>query len=349
MSVRIRLLLAIATLVPLFGCSKPTVEPVVGETLGIRGAGATFPAPLYKKWIEEYQTAFPDRHVAYAATGSGDGVHQFIAETVDFGGSDAGLLPDEEARVTRGAVTIPVTGGVLVLAYNLPNLTEPLKLSRRVYVDIFLGKIKRWNDPRIAAENPDLPLPKLDIVVVARQDSSGTTYAFTNHLSSISDDWKSDGPGTGKLIDWPGSTMLADGNGGVAGQIQRSHGSIGYVQYGIAAHAKLQMASLENRAGKFITPNGDSGMQTLENADLPENLQAFFPDPKGEDSYPIVTLTWLLLYEKYADAEKAEAVEHFVTWCLEAGQNYSDSLGYIPLSPSVLAASTKALRRVSNE
>ena len=349
MNVRIKLMLVIAAMAVFVGCNKPASDNPVDQTLGIRGAGATFPAPLYKEWIEAYQAAFPERHVAYAATGSGDGVAQFIAETVDFGGSDAGLLPDEEAKVSPGAVRIPVTGGVLVLAYNLPGLSEPLKLSRDVYVDIFLGEIKRWNDRRIVVDNPNLQLPALDIVVVARQDGSGTTYAFTNHLSTISEQWKTEGPGTGKLIDWPGSTMLANGNGGVAGQIQRSHGSIGYVQYGIAEHAKLQMASLENRAGKFVAPTGQSGMQTLEHAELPENLQAFFPDPKGDDSYPIVTLTWLLLYENYASSEKGEAVEHFVAWCLEEGQGFSESLGYIKLSPRVLEAATKALNRVSSE
>ena len=303
----------------------------------IHGAGATFPAPLYKKWIEEYQKRRPEVMVSYDAVGSGEGVKEFMAGRVDFGASDAAMSDAQIAEVARGVQLVPAVAGSIVLAYNLEGLGGDLKLTREVYVDIFLGKIKSWDDLRIKRINPELNLPKSDIALVVRQDSSGTTYAFTNHLSAISDEWRDRGPGVGALIDWPGSAMAARGNEGVAGRIKISKGSIGYVEYGMARRTGLSMAWLENKAGQFIEPHGGTGLATLLNTPLPENLRVFFPDPDGQDSYPIVTYSWLLLYRQYDDAQKLGELKQFVRWCLTTGQEFNESLGFVRLPPQITA------------
>jgi phosphate transport system substrate-binding protein len=315
-------------------------------TMHIRGAGATFPAPLYKKWIEEYQKRRPEVMVSYDAVGSGEGVKEFMAGRVEFGASDAAMSDAQIAEVARGVQLVPVVAGSIVLAYNLEGLASELKLTRDVYVDIFLGKIKSWDDLRIKRINPTLNLPKSDIALVVRQDSSGTTYAFTNHLSAISEEWRDRGPGVGTLVDWPGNAMAARGNEGVAGRVKLSKGSIGYVEYGIARRAGLSMAWLENKAGQFIEPHGGSGLATLLNTSLPENLRVFFPDPDGQDSYPIVTYSWLLFYKQYDDAQKLAALKQFVRWCLTAGQESNESLGFVRLPPQIIARAMEALDSV---
>jgi phosphate transport system substrate-binding protein len=309
----------------------------------IHGAGATFPAPLYKKWLEEYQKRRPDVALSYDVIGSGEGTEQFMAGVVDFGASDAAMSDAQIAEVTRGVQLLPIVAGSVVLAYNLEGLGGDLKLTREVYVDIFLGKIRTWDDLRIRRVNPDLKLPSSDIALVVRQDGSGTTFAFSNHLSAISEEWRDRGPGVGTLIEWPGNAMAARGNEGVAGRIKLSKGSIGYVEYGIARRAGLSMAWLENKAGQLIEPHGGSGLATLRNTPLPENLRAFFPDPEGDDSYPIVTYSWLLLYKRYDDAQKLAALKQFVKWCLTAGQEFNESLGFVRLPPPVIARAVQAL------
>ena len=309
----------------------------------LQGAGATFPAPLYKKWLEEYQKLHPEVQLSYDAVGSGEGTKRFLSNGVDFGASDAALSDEEMAAVGRGAQLVPVVAGSIVLAYNLEGLGGVLQLTREVYVDIFLGQITTWDDPRIKAINPGLHLPSSNIAVVVRQDSSGTTYAFTNHLSAISEAWRNRGPGVGRVIDWPGSAMVATGNEGVAGRIKQSQGALGYVEYGVARRAGLSMARLENKAGQFIQPHGGSGLATLLNVDMPENLRVFFPDPNGQDSYPIVTYSWLLLYKKYDDPQKVAALKQFITWCLTEGQTFNEVLGYVRLAPHVVAQTTAAV------
>jgi phosphate transport system substrate-binding protein len=311
--------------------------------LQLHGAGATFPAPLYKKWLEEYQKQHPDVQLSYKAIGSGEGTRQFMAGTVDFGASDAAMSDEEMAAVARGVQLLPTVAGSIVLAYNLDGLGGALKLPRDVYVDIFLGKITTWDDPRLKATNPGLRLPHDNIVLVARQDSSGTTYAFTNHLSAISATWRDQGPGVGRVLAWPGNAMVAPGNEGVAGRIKHSKGAIGYVEYGIAQRAGLPMAWLENKAGQFIQPHGDSGLATLLNVEMPENLRVFVPDPEGQDSYPMVTFSWLLVYKQYDDQRKAAALKQYLTWCLTEGQAFNEALGYVRLAPQVIARTMAAL------
>src|SRR5262245_36972834 len=199
----------------------------------LQGAGATFPAPLYKKWIGVFTAQNPDVSVEYKEVGSGEGVQRFLAQTVDFGASDAAMTDEQMARVANGARLVPATAGMVVLAYNLPGVQGPLKLSRDVYADIFLRKILTWNDPRIQTLNPGLKLPNRTIVIAARQDRSGTTFALANHLSAISEEWRR-GPGVGYSVDWSGRAMLARGNEGVAGLVKASEGALGYMEFGFA-------------------------------------------------------------------------------------------------------------------
>lgn len=322
--------------------ASPTAKVVV------RGAGATFPAPLYEKWIAAFRQQNPDLAVTYDAVGSGEGQKRFLAHAVDFGASDAALSDEQLASVKPGAQLVPVTAGMVVLAYNLPGLGGDLRLSRAVCADIFAGSIKTWDDPRIRADNPGLALPHRSIVMIVRQDGSGTTYAFSAHLSAVSAAWRDQGPGVGTLLNWPGNTMRARGNEGVAGRIKVSEGSIGYVEYHFAKRLGLPMAHLQNRAGRFVAPSEGSGQTALVRnvKQMPSNLRLFLPDPEGEDAYPIVSFSWLLLYEQYQDREKAVALKKFVSWSLTEGQSYSRQLGYIPLPGEVASLSLAALGRI---
>jgi phosphate transport system substrate-binding protein len=326
--------------------------PVLGQAgaggkVVLQGAGATFPAPLYKKWIGVFTAQNPDVTVDYKDVGSGEGVRRFLAQSVDFGASDGALTDEQMARVAAGARLVPATAGMVVLAYNIPGLGGDLKLSRDVYADIFLRRIVKWNDPRIQAINPDLRLPNASIVIAARRDSSGTTFALANHLSAISADWRR-GPGVGYMVDWSGRAMLARGNEGVAGLVKLSEGAIGYVEYGFAERLRLPMAHLQNKAGRYVAPTARSGQATLASnvKEMPENLRLYVPDPEGQESYPIVSLSWLLLYERYPDQQKSAALKRFVTWGLSLGQSYGAELGYIALPADVVSRSRAALERV---
>jgi phosphate transport system substrate-binding protein len=324
---------------------RPVVPP--GSVL-LQGAGATFPSALYEKWFSLYQSVHPKTVVSYEAVGSGEGIRRFLGqnvkdeEKVAFGASDAAMRDDEISQVPAGVILLPVTAGSVGLAYNLPDISADLKLSRQAYTGIFMGEIKNWNDRRIALTNPGVKLPNLTITTVVRQDGSGTTFAFTKHLDSISEAWRSRyGPAT--LINWPGNSMRGLGNEGVAGKIVRSVGSIGYVSYESARKAGLKMAVLENRTKKFIAPSENSSASALAAAELPENLRFYVPDPVGENSYRIVTLTWILLYRNYSDPQKAQAIHDLFRWCLTEGQRYAAELGYTPLPPNIVSRSLAAL------
>ena len=324
-----------------FAQSTPTA-PVT-----LHGAGATFPAPLYQKWIEVYRKAHPEVSIHYEVVGSDEGIKRFLANTVDFGASDSAMSDEQMQQAKAGAILVPATAGAIVLAYHLPDVEGPLKLSREVYADIFIGKIRHWNDPRIQALNPELKLPEQTIALVARQDSSGTTYAMTQHLAAISPEWRN-GPGVGKTVSWPGITATARGNEGVAGRIKHSWGSLGYVEYGFAKRLGLPMAQLQNKAGAFIAPDFTSAQAALAAnvGQIPPNLRVFLPDPDGKESYPIVTFSWLLLHGQYADAGKRDALTGFVHWALADGQKLSEAEGYIPLPDGVAALARAAVARV---
>ncbi len=328
--------------------SKIAVPP--GAVL-LRGAGATFPSVLYKDWFSTYQKSHPQTVIAYDAVGSGEGVRRFVnvnmakEEEVDFGASDAAMTDEQIARVSAGARLLPMTAGSIAIAYNLPDFAGELKLSRAALAAIFSGEIKSWDDARIARSNPGVHLPKLTIVTAVRQDSSGTTFAFTKHLDAISDSWRAHyGPAT--LVNWPGNAMRAKGNEGVAAAIEHAEGSIGYVGYEFARQLGLKMAQIENKSGKFIAPSPESASAALVNVQLPQNLRIFVPDPDGENSYPIVTLSWILVYGNYSDPQKAAQLRDLFAWCLSDGQREAQNLGYAPLPTNVASKSFESLQSV---
>lgn len=305
-----------------------------GGNVSLTGAGASFPAPLYQRWFSEYNKQNPNVQVSYQSVGSGAGVEQFTQGTVDFGASDTGMKQEEIAKVQKGVVLLPMTAGSVVIAYNVPDVQNSIKLPREVYADIFLGNIKTWNDARIAQANPGVTLPNLPITVVHRSDGSGTTSVFTSHLSAISPDWKSK-VGSGKTVDWPAG-VGAKGNEGVTAQLQQTQGAVGYTEYGYAKQNSLAMATLQNKAGTFVEPTPESAAKTLAAVELPADLQVSITDPEGADSYPIVTYTWLMAYKNYDDPNKAQAIKKVIQYGLTEGQKYSEELGYVPLPEPVV-------------
>ncbi len=333
---------AAALLSVLAACSVPGPRARTAPPGGIllKGAGATLPAPLFKRWFDAYQQANPKVVVDYDVVGSGEGIRRFTGvnvepqERVDFGASDAAMTDSQMAQVPHGVLLLPVTATGVVLAYNLPDLPRPLRLSRKAYSGIFLGEIKNWDDKRIAAANPGVKLPRLTIVTAVRQDASGTTFAFTNHLSAISHAWH-DSYGAATLVNWPGASMRGKGNERVAALIQTAVGSVGYVGLEFARKLGLKTALLENKDGHFVPPTDESVVAALASAELPENLRLFVPDPAGNAAYPIVTFSWVLLYRDSSDLAKAQALRDLFGWSLRDGQNYARQLGYVPLPAAV--------------
>ena len=308
------------------------------ETVKLQGAGASFPAPLYLKWFKTYSAAHPSVQVDYQSVGSGSGVKSFMDRTVDFGASDAAMKPDDIAKVQGGVQLLPMTAGSIVLAYNLKDVPG-LKLSRDAYVGIFSGKVTKWNDPVIAKANPGVKLPDAPINVIVRADSSGTTFVFSKHLSAISNDF-SQSVGTNNMPNWPVGTR-SKGNEGVTASILTTPGSIGYIEYGYAHSQNMTVATLQNKAGNYVTPTTASAMAALASAELPPDFIVWVSDPEAPDAYPIVTYTWMLLYKKYDNKDKRDALVGLLDYSLTDGQKESESLGYVPL-PAEVAAKVKA-------
>jgi phosphate transport system substrate-binding protein len=312
----------------------------------LQGAGATFPAPLYKRWFLEYYKRHPDVRVNYQGIGSGAGIRQFTNQLVDFGASDAAMSDKEIEKVKAGVQLLPMTAGSIAICFNIPDGPTELRLSRQTYADIFLGKIAGWDDAAIARDNPGVSLPDTPITVVRRAEGSGTTYAFSNHLAAISPEWKKE-RGVNKSINWPKGMIGARGNAGVAALIQLTPGAIGYLEYGYAELSHLPTAALENKAGEFIKPSMASGRAALAGADVPPNLRIWIPDPAGKDAYPIVTYTWLLCYRHYEKAAAVAELKKVIKFCLTEGQEYSADLGYIPMPESVVAKVLEAVDRIT--
>src|SRR6516165_2879894 len=260
-------------------------SPKANAATQLQGAGATFPAPLYQRWIAEYTKGTPGLQINYQGVGSGAGIKQFTQNLVSFGASDAAMKDEEIAAVKQGAVLIPATAGSIVLAYNLPGV-ENLKLSREAYAGIFLGKITKWNDPAIAKTNEGVKLPATAITVCERSDGSGTTFVFTKHLSAISPEFK-DKVGEGTSVTWP-TGVAGKGNDGVTALIKQTPGAIGYVEYGYAKNNKLPFAQLQNKAGEFVAATPESGAATLNTTQFPPDILRAWPsDPDAKDAYPI--------------------------------------------------------------
>jgi phosphate transport system substrate-binding protein len=308
---------------------KTTPEAPPGGVL-LQGAGASFPNPLYQQWVRRFSRDHADVAVYYDSVGSGEGIKRFLKGAVDFGASDRAMSDDDIARVTRGVLLVPTAAGMVVLAYNPKDLPASLHLSRDVYADIFLGKVTKWNDLRIRALNPGVKFPDRAIALVTRLDKSGTTFAFTNHLSAVSPAWKS-GPGVGTDVHWPATPLRANGNEGVCALLQETPYSLGYAEYGQAVRADLGLAVLQNKEGEFVRPDRDKGLKALLATAVPEDFRVFLPDPPGTDSYPIITYTWILAYKEYGDAKTADAVRRFLTYCVRDGQKRCAELGFVEL------------------
>ncbi len=306
-----------------------TTSPATSESVYLNGAGATFPIFLYQKWFQEYSQKYPNVQLNYQGIGSAAGIQQVVSETIDFGASDIGMTDAEINNVSKGVVLLPMTAGSVVIAYNLPNIKSSLKLSRQVYSDIFLGKITRWNDSKIKALNPDINLPDLPIILVHRSDGSGTTAVFTKHLSAISSEWKNK-VGSGLNVQWLAGVAIKSSSG-VSAQIQQQPGAIGYLESTYAKESKLSTAALENKSGNYIQSDNQTVTAALLSKPLPNNLRVFIPDPEGNNSYPIVTYSWLLAYKNYDEPNKAKVLKDVVKWCLTEGKNFAEELGYIPL------------------
>jgi len=308
------------------------------NSVKLQGAGASFPAPLYTKWFKSFVGTRKDVLVDYQSVGSGAGVKGVIGKTVDFGASDAAMSDEEISRVPGGVQLIPMTAGSIVVAYNLPDVKD-LKLPRKVYPAVFLGKIKKWNDPEIAKANPGVKLPDQPINVVVRADSSGTSFVFSKHLSAISPDFDK-AVGVNKMPNWPVGTK-SKGNEGVTASLMTTPGSIGYIEYGYAKSQNVPFAQLENKAGKYVAADTASGQAALASAEMPANLIVWNSDPEGDSAYPIVTYTWQIFYKNY-DAKKAAAIQELIKYELNDGQKESESLGYIPLPQNVVAKGLSA-------
>jgi phosphate transport system substrate-binding protein len=306
----------------------------------INGAGATFPYPIYSKWFDEYAKVDPSVRFNYQSIGSGGGQKQILAQTVDFGASDGPMSDDNLSKAPGKLLHIPTVAGADVVAYNLPG-NPALKLDADTIAGIFLGQIKKWNDPKISASNSGAKLPDQEIVVVHRSDGSGTTYIWTDYLSKISPEWKTK-VGTNTSVNWP-TGIGGKGNEGVSGQVKQTPGAIGYVELIYAIQNKMPYAEVKNSAGQFVKPTIESVTAALATADIPDDFRFSMTNPPGKDAYPIAGATWLLVYEQQKDPAKGKKLVEFLKWAAKDGEKMAKDLEYAPL-PETLQQSV--LKRI---
>ena len=307
--------------------------PAGGDTVALTGAGATFPYPLYSKWIAEYEKVDPKVTINYQSIGSGGGIKQITEKTVDFGASDAPMKDEELAKAGK-LLHFPTTLGAVVLAYNLPDVKDQLKLTPDVVAGIYQCDIKTWNDPKIAAANPGVKLPSDAISVAYRSDGSGTTNVFTSYLSAISPTWK-DKVGAGKSVSFPVGSG-AKGNEGVAGLIKTTPGTIGYIEIAYAKQTNQPFALVQNKAGKFVAPSADTISAAAAGVKMPDDFRVSIVNADGDNAYPISSFTYLLVYQDMDDAVKGKAVAQFLWWALHDGQKLAAPLDYAPLPDAVV-------------
>ncbi|MDG2990780.1 phosphate ABC transporter substrate-binding protein PstS [Candidatus Synechococcus calcipolaris G9] len=307
-----------------------------GETVALSGAGASFPAPLYQNWFATYaQDENPDVQISYQSVGSGAGLEQYISGTVDFGASDAPITGDRlksfQDKYGADPIQVPMAGGAVVLAYNLPGVEE-LRISREVLCGIVEGKITTWNDPALVASNPGKDLPDMPITFAHRSDGSGTTFIFVNHINAACPDWPA---GVGTSVDWP-TGVGGQGNEGVAAQIQQNEGTIGYVEYAYAKLNDIARAQVENKSGNFIYPSPEAASKAFEGVPIPEDFGLVVPDPENPDAFPIAGLTWIMVYPEYQDAKKWEALKSTMIWALTEGTSTTQQLDYVPMPADIV-------------
>lgn len=314
-----------------------------GQSVDLTGAGATFPYPLYSKWFSEY-ARLTGVKINYQSIGSGGGIRQLSEGTVDFGASDSPMSDEEMAKAKGGPILhIPTVLGAVVITYNVPGLAAPIRLTPKAISEIFSGKVSKWSDTRIATLNPGVTLPNSDILVVHRSDGSGTTYIFTDYLSKAVPAWNAS-VGKGKEVKWPAG-LGAKGNEGVAGQVKQTPGAIGYVELAYAKQNKLAVAAVENKAGQFIIASVPAVTAAAAGVakTLPPNTdyRISIVDAPGQDSYPISSFTWILVYQHQKDAVKGKKLVDFLNWALTTGETEAAPLDYAPL-PAEMAAKVRA-------
>lgn len=315
------------------------VGSAVAET-NLNGAGATFPNPIYQKWFSEYHNAHPDVKINYQSIGSGGGITQLQSGTVDFGASDGPMNDEQLAKTPFKVFHIPTVLGAVVPVYNIPGVTAELKFTPDVLADIFLGKIKKWNDPRLAKANPGVKFPDADVIVVHRTEGSGTTYIFTDYLSKVSADW-ANGPKKGTSINWPVG-LGGKGNEGVSGTVKQTEGSIGYVELIYALSNKMSYGSVQNAAGQFVKASLASTTAAAASVkEMPDDFRVSITNAPGKDAYPICSFTWLLVPVEWSDAAKQKTFVDFLNWMVDKGQAFTTDLSYAPL-PANVAKKVKA-------
>ena len=317
---------------------------VMVSAQSLNGAGATFPYPMYSKWFSEYNKKHPEVQINYQSIGSGGGIRQVLAGTVDFGASD-GPMSDEQLSQAKGKILhTPTVLGAVVPAYNVPGVSGELKFTPEALAGIYLGKITTWNDPAIAKANPGVNLPAQQIVVVHRSDGSGTTFIFTDYLSSVSADWKNS-VGKGTSVKWPVG-LGGKGNEGVAGVVRQMQGAIGYVELIYAVQNNITYGSVKNKAGNFVKASLESTTAAAASAKMPPDYRVSIVNAPGKDAYPIASFTWLLIPEASKDSNKGKVINDFLNWMLNDGQKMTAQLSYAPLPTEVASKVRVTVKQV---
>ena len=323
--------------------SPSSACPPTGSATSLNGAGATFPMPLYTRWFDEYNKMCGIK-VNYQGIGSGGGIKQHTEKTVDFGASD-GIMTDKQKQDAAGSLMIPMTAGAVAVIVNLPNIQNgQLKLTPETLSGIYLGKITKWNDPKVAADNSGLTLPDQKITVVRRADGSGTTNIFTTYLSQVSTEWK-DKVGKGNSVQWP-TGIGGEGNAGVAGQVRQIPGSIGYVELAYASQNKLTWTAVKNQAGNFVEPSLPATTAAMEGVEVPDSTEVMITNSANPDAYPIVGLTWIIVYENQKDKAKAQTLAQLLWWCVHDGQRMTADLEYAALSPKMVQKAEALIKKI---
>jgi phosphate transport system substrate-binding protein len=307
-----------------------------GGVVNLRGAGASFPNPLYQKWLSEYGKAHPGVRIDYQSIGSGGGIKQIKERTIDFGASDAPMKDEDMPAPPAEILHVPTVLGAVVLTYNLQGVTQPLRFSPGVIADVYLGKIKRWDDPAIKADNPGVTLPAADITPVYRSDGSGTSAVFTDYLSKVSPEWK-EKVGAGTSPKWPAG-LGAKGNEGVTGQVKNTPNTVGYVELAYAVQNRLPVALVRNASGNFVEPSLDAVTAAAAEslAATPEDLRVSITNAGGAAAYPISSYTYVLAYREQQDAAKGKALVDFLWWGVHDGERFARELQYAPLPPEIV-------------
>jgi phosphate transport system substrate-binding protein len=314
-----------------------------GGNVLLNAAGATFPYPIYSKWFDVYHSAHPNIQINYQSIGSGGGIRQLQAGTVDFGASDGPMTDEQLAQSKMKILHFPTVLGAVVPTYNVPGVTGDLNFSQKALAGIYLGQITKWNDPEIAKANPGVKLPGDDIVVVHRSDGSGTSYIFTDFLAKVSPEWKSK-VGAATSVNWPVG-LGGKGNEGVSGLVKQTPGSIGYIELVYAVQNKIDYGRVQNAAGKFVKADlaGVTAAAAGAAKSIPDDFRVSITNAPGPTSYPISSFTWLLIPDHIPDAGKENAIRDFLKWMLTTGQSYNEGLSYAKLPPLVVTKEMKAI------